>query len=89
MTIEQTIEISADRWERLDFNPVMIAEIEQRGSYFEPGRAKTDAALFRSKPFDAVKAEEARKRLCGMCKTDGYELDRFMAEKTLEKSLEL
>jgi F0F1-type ATP synthase epsilon subunit len=45
--------------------------------------------LFRRKSFDPVKAEEARKRLCGMCKTDGHELDRFMAEKAAEKALEV
>ena len=89
MTMEQTIEVSTGNRERLGFNPGVIAEIELCGPYFEPGCAKTDAALFRCKPFNAVKAEEARKRLCGMCKTDGHELDRFMAQKTLEKSLEL
>jgi hypothetical protein len=43
----------------------------------------------RPKKFDPLKAKAAHERMCGMFKTDGHEVDRFMAEKAAEKALEL
>ena len=80
MTIEQTVEIPADRRLVLEVPPEIPA-----------GRAVlafTAVPAPVQRKIDPVKAEEARKRLCGMGKTDGHELDRFMAEKAAEKDLE-
>jgi len=46
-------------------------------------------APLRPKKFDPVKAKAAHERMCGMFKTDGHEVDRFMAEKAAEKVFEL
>ncbi|MDR0685740.1 MAG: hypothetical protein LBF83_11535 [Spirochaetaceae bacterium] len=80
MTIEQTVEIPANY--RLVLDVPRKIPIGRAILTFTPAPAPVQRKI------DPVKAEEARKRLCGMGKTDGHELDRFMAEKAAEKGFE-
>ena len=92
MTIEQTVEIPADHRLILDVPreiPAGTAILAFTPVAAAPQSARGVSSLRPLKDIDPVKAEEARKRLCGMCKTDGHELDLFMAEKAAEKALEL
>jgi hypothetical protein len=81
MTIEQTVEIPANHRLTIEVPPEIPAG--KAILAFTPAPAPVQRKI------DPVKAEEARKRLCGMGKTDGYEVDRFMAGKAAEKALEL
>jgi hypothetical protein len=93
MTIEQTVEIPADHRLFID----VPAEIPA-------GRAlvrlipldtgdknkinETRKVIFQPKKIDREKAEAAHKRMHGMFKTDGHDVDRFLAWKQSERELE-
>jgi len=57
----------------------------------EERAARRRQELLAPKAFDPIKAEAARKALCGMYKTDGHDVERFLAEKDqeLERELEI
>jgi hypothetical protein len=89
MTIQQTIDVPADRRVYFDLPrdiPVGAAKIEFT---IIPFRAPRFEDTLQPKKFDPVKAKAAHERMCGMFETDGHEVDRFMAEKTAEKALEI
>jgi hypothetical protein len=90
MTFQQTVTIPADRRLYLDLprdTPTGEAEVKLVITLLRAGMP-IEAPL-RPKKFDPVKARAAHERMCGMCKSDGHEVDRFMAEKAAEKALEL
>jgi hypothetical protein len=100
MTLQQTIKIPADRRVHLDLPRDIPAGVAKFKLIITPFRVpRTDAAPqtaeieleapLRPKKFDPVKAKAAHERMCGMFKTDGHEVDRFMAEKAAEKVFEL
>jgi hypothetical protein len=90
MTLQQTVTIPADRRLHLDLprdTPTGEADVKLIITLHRVDRLIESPLL--PKKFDPVKARAAHERMCGMCKTDGHEVDRFMAEKATEKALEL
>jgi hypothetical protein len=94
MTIAQTVEIPANHRLVLEMNipddvpaGIMVtftANIDNPAAAYRT--AEGDRYL--PKKIDREKADAALERMCGMFKTDGHDLERFLAWKQSERELE-
>jgi hypothetical protein len=96
MTIEQTVEIPTDHrlvleMEIPDDVPAGImglVTLTANVNMPEAASRPTRAVKIVPKKFDREKAEAALERMCGMFKTDGHDVERFLAWKQSERARE-
>jgi hypothetical protein len=89
MMIERTVEIPADHRLLID----VPADIPVGKAWFRlvplsERRTTAMDALLPPKKIDREKADAALERMCGMFKTDGHDVERFLAWKQSERELE-
>jgi hypothetical protein len=94
MTIEQTVKIPTDHRLVLEMDIPDDVPAGLRGLVtFSVNTNKAESAPRRTgryvpKIIDREKADAALERMCGMFKTDGHDVERFLAWKQSERELE-
>jgi hypothetical protein len=94
MTIEQTVEIPTDHRLVLEMDIPADVPAGLMGlltfsvNTDSPESASRQTGRYAPKKIDREKADAAHKRMCGMFKTDGHDVERFLAWKQSERELE-